>query len=120
MMDRIKKLLDQEVEFDAQDMLIPDALGNLLELAKADIPLRDMLRVKEGDGKVTVRGKLTVGAGIQAIEDSDPSVRIVVRDYGLLLTTRDKVPEGALRVQDLWKGNYVQLKKAEPKPVEKK
>ena len=37
----------------------------------------------------------------------------MVRNYGLLLTTRAGVPDGALHVQDLWKGNYVELRKAE-------
>ena len=113
-MERIKKLLDQEVEFEIGGESIHRTMQFLLEAAKSDIPLRNL----PSDQDVHVhplKGKLTVGAWIQAIEDSDPKVRVVIRDYGILLTTSDRVPEGALRVQDLWKGNYAELKKPEAK-----
>jgi hypothetical protein len=109
MMDRIKKLLDQEVQLNA-GAPVPQALRMVLEEAKSDIPVRELMG-KELDANVVLKGKLPVGAWIQAIEDTDPDVRVVIRDYGLLLTTRAGVPEGALRVQELWKGNYAELKK---------
>jgi hypothetical protein len=108
-MDRIKKLLDQEVQLNA-GAPVPQALRMVLEEAKSDIPVRELMG-KELDANVVLKGKLPVGAWIQAIEDTDPDVRVVIRDYGLLLTTRAGVPEGALRVQELWKGNYAELKK---------
>jgi hypothetical protein len=114
MLDRVKKLLDKEVEFQA-DQAVPEALHRLLEVAETDIPLR-LLLPKTEFGTVSLRAKMPLGAWFQAIEDSDPGVWIVVRDYGLLLTTSDRAPDGALRVQDLWKGNYAELKKpADPK-----
>jgi hypothetical protein len=42
----------------------------------------------------------------------------VVRDYGLLVTSKDRVPEGAVRAVDFWKGK--ETKKADPKGSEKK
>jgi len=114
MMERIKKLLDQEVDFEIGGESIYRTFQFLLEAAKSDIPLRNL----PSDQDVHVhplKGKLSVGAWIQAIEDSDPKVRVVIRDYGILLTTSDRVPEGALKVQDLWKGNYAELKKPEAK-----
>jgi Outer membrane efflux protein len=109
MLDRVKKLLDKEVEFQA-DQAVPEALQRLLEVAETDIPLRQLLPKTEF-GTVSLRAKMPVGAWFQAIEDSEPGLWIVVRDYGLLLTTSNRVPDGALRVQDLWKGNYAELKK---------
>lgn len=121
MADRIKKLLDQEVQLKVADVPIAETLQLLLQHAKADVPLRDLSGRRDREGKVNLEGRLTVGAWIQAIEDTDSQVRVVVRDYGLLLTTRDRMPEGALRVQDLWRGNYAQLKaKPDPAPAEKK
>ena len=114
MMDRVKKLLDQEVTFNLTDTDPQRAVQALLDAAKSDIPLRVLLPAEQHP--VTLRGKLSVGACLQAIEDTDPAIRIVVRDYGLLLIHVDRVPEGALRVQDVWKGNYAVPKKtAEPK-----
>jgi hypothetical protein len=117
MMDRVKRMLDKEVELNSRESAAPDALKAVLDQAGGDIPLRDTLPANQHVGTVTLKGKLPVGAWIQAVEDSDPELRVVVRDYGLLVTTRDRVPEGALRVQDLWKGNYAEVK---PKKVDEK
>jgi hypothetical protein len=117
MMDRIKKVLDQEVEMNSRESPVTDALHAVLQVSGSNVPVRETLPTNQGFGTVTLKGKLPVGAWIQAIEDTDANLRIVVRDYGLLMTTRGGVPDGALRVQDLWKGNYVELKqkKAEEK-----
>jgi len=110
MLDRVKKLLGQEVELTMNRPVVA-ALELVLDAAKSDIPLRVMVP-NQPDAPVVMKGKLTVGAWIEAIEDSDPNLRLVVRDYGLLLTTRDRRPDGSLTVQDVWKGNYAELKKA--------
>ena len=47
-------------------------------------------------------GELPVGAWLQMFEDSVPDLRMVVREYGILVTTKDRVPQGALTVQDFW------------------
>jgi hypothetical protein len=109
MLDRVKKLLDKEVDFQV-DHPIPDAVRRLLDAAGTDVPLRELLPKVE-PVTVSLRAKMPLGAWLQAVEDSDPDVRIVVRDYGFLLTTRAGVPDGALRVQDLWKGNNSELTK---------
>jgi hypothetical protein len=114
MMDRVKKVLDQEVAFEASGLSQEEALRSLMSDAKSDIPVRALLPAPRVEGRgMQVQlsaGKLPVGAWVQALEDTDPDVAIVVRDYGLLITMKDRVPAGALRVQDLWKGNYAQLK----------
>jgi hypothetical protein len=110
MLDRVKKLLDQEVEFAVDNVPVADALKDLLERAGSDIPLR-ILPASDQAVPIVLKGKLTIGAWMEAIEDSDPNIRLVVRDYGLLLTTKAGVPDGALRVQELWKENYTELKK---------
>jgi len=120
MTERIKKLLDQEIQLEFKEASVVDMVEAVLRQAKSDVPVRVMLSPQRPLPAVNFQGKLTVGAWVQAIEDTDPTIRLVVRDYGLLLTNVDRVPPGALRVQDLWKGNYAELKKPDPKPVEKK
>jgi len=120
MFDRVKKLLDQELQWKVENADISSALKWLLQAAKTDIPLRDMLGREGSEAAITLQGTMSVGAWIQAIEDTDPKVRVVVRDYGLLLTTRDRVPETAMWVQDVWKGRYAELKKPDAKAQEKK
>src|SRR5262249_12613256 len=90
MFDRIKKLLEQEVQWKVENADVSSALKLLLQAAKTDIPLRDLFRAEASRPNITLEGKLSVGAWIQAIEDSDPTVRVVARDYGLLLTTADR------------------------------
>jgi hypothetical protein len=116
MLDRVKKVLDQEVEFEVGGMTMENALRDLVAATKSDIPIRAILNAVQADARVELRSaKLPIGAWIQALEDSDDQVVVVVRDYGLLLTMKNRIPPGALRVHDLWKGNYVELKKSEKK-----
>jgi hypothetical protein len=120
MAERVRKLLDQVVEYqlDSSPALWVDAL--LKEAAKSDIPIRDLLPRPLPDGVVVnLGGKLPVGAWFQAIEDTDPNLRIVIRDYGLLLTTKDRIPDGAIRAVDFWKSKDPKSKE-EAKPGEKK
>ena len=87
MVDRIKKLLEQEVELEIGGETMHKTMQFLLQAAKSDIPLRYL--PPDQDVHIhPLKGKLPVGAWMQAIEDSNPSVCIVIRDYGLLLTTR--------------------------------
>lgn len=115
MADRVRNLLDQEVEFEAKHISIADAFKWLLDAAKTDISYRDL--AKSGDeGTITLMGKMPIGAWFQALEDSDPNVCIVVRDYGLLMTRKDRAPTSAVGVSELWKSKP----KEDKKPAEKK
>lgn len=117
MAERVRKLLNQEIEFDAHNISIADAFKWLLDQSKSDIPFRDL--VKSGDeGTITLKGKMPLGAWFQAIEDSDPKVCIVVRDYGLLMTNKDRAPTNAISASELWKAK--ESKKDESKSPEKK
>jgi hypothetical protein len=117
MAERVRKVLNQEIEFDAKNISIADAFKWLLDQAKTDIPYRDL--VKTGDeGTITLKGKMPLGAWFQALEDSDPHVCIVVRDYGLLMTKRDRVPTNAVSASELWKAK--EPKKDEAKAPDKK
>lgn len=117
MAERVRKLLNQEIEFEAKNIGIADAFKWLLDQSKTDIPFRDL--VKNGDeGMITLKGKMPLGAWFQAIEDSDADVSIVVRDYGLLMTKKSRVPPNAVSASELWKAK--EPKKDEAKPAEKK
>lgn len=114
MADRVREWLNQEVTTEFEGSEIPSMVNSLLLKTKADIPVRVMLPKKEAV-LVNLKGKLPVGAWLQAFEDSDPTVAIVVRDYGLLVTTKERKPTGAMSVSELWKA-----KPKEEKPAEKR
>ena len=115
MAERVRQLLDKEMELQLGGATIAGAVQDLMALAsKPAIPVRDTLPNKQAVD-ANLAGKLPVGAWLQAIEDSAPNVCIVVREYGLLVTPRDRVPAGAIGVSELWK-----MKKAETKGADKK
>lgn len=117
MAERVRNLLNQEIDFEAKNVSIADAFKWLLDQSKTDIPFRDL--VKNGDeGTITLKGEMPLGAWFQALEDSDPKVAIVVRDYGLLMTKKERVPPNAMSASELWK--MKETKKDEAKPAEKK
>jgi hypothetical protein len=127
MAERIRKFLDTEVAFEQLvaaakgDLPVREMATILLQLAKADIPIHQVSPA--GDARWAtdsdVKGKLPVAAVLQLAEDQSSEIRIVVRDYGLLITPKDRVPDGAVRAVDFWKGKDVRPKE-EAKPAEKK
>jgi hypothetical protein len=122
MAERVLKWMDQEVELKADEenlMRLEDLMDHLGKKTKEMVPVRMSKAAADFAYKNAFRGgKVQVGALIQsvhdsAIEDGDGlDVAIVVRDYGLLITTKDRVPEGAVRAIDLWKSKNE--KKPEP------
>lgn len=115
MAERIRALLDQEVELTGNPPL-GQAVGAVLAAAKSDVPVRTILNQVQMELRADLpKGKLPVGAWIQAIEDTDAKVVVVVRDYGLLVTMKDRVPTNAVGVSELWKSKP----KVEPKPEKK-
>lgn len=119
MVERVKQALDKELELDITTADPLEVMTTLIEVSASKIPVR-VIGATDRPVPVQLKGRLPLGAWLQAVEDSDENLRIVVRDYGLLVTTRDRLPEGALRVQDLWKGKHAQVPKPDPKPVESK
>jgi hypothetical protein len=117
MAERVRKLLDQEVEWATEHRNAAEVVRGLLELAKSDIPFRE-LAGPEGQAEVVLQGKMPIGAWLQAVEDTDPKIVIVVRDYGLLLTKKDRMPTGAIGVSELWKMKETNPKD-ETRPAEK-
>jgi hypothetical protein len=113
MAERVLKWMDQEVELKADEeylIRLEDLIAHLGKQTKEMVPVRMSKAAADFAYKNAFRGgKVQVGALIQsvhdsAIEDGDGlDVAIVVRDYGLLVTTKDRIPEGAVRALDLWK-----------------
>lgn len=119
MADRVQKFLDTEVAFQdvvdhiqGTELKMGVLISALQHATKADVAIH---KLTSAAGLLCtidheVKGKMPVGAVLQAFEDQAPDVRIVVREYGLLVTTKDKIPEGAVRIADFWKA-----KEAKPK-----
>jgi hypothetical protein len=102
---RVHKALDTTVTADYQDVPLGDVLKGLSEKVpgvafQRNLALRDLDQVK-----VSLRlGEVPLGAALQALTDTVPGLRMVVRDYGILVTWEHQVPIGSVRLYDFWKG----------------
>lgn len=106
MAERVRKWLDHEVEA----KITPENLVRLEEMFQVlmketpeVLPVRFMNKTDNHQYLDNLGGNVQIGALLQAIEDGSGEVTFVVREYGLLVTTKDRVPDGAVRALDFWK-----------------
>jgi hypothetical protein len=102
---RIHKALDTTVTADYRDVPLRDVLKGLEEKVPG-VPFQRNLALRDLDQvKVSLRlGEVPLGAALQALTDTVPGLRMVVRDYGILVTWEHQVPLGSVRLYDFWKG----------------
>jgi hypothetical protein len=104
MAERIRTALNKVVnlkEDQGRELPLAEMLKYFSEKAAIDVPFRTIGKFDNASVSL-MKAELPVGAWLQVMEDSAPNVRFVVREYGILVTTRAGVPEGALTVQEFW------------------
>ncbi len=100
MAERIKAALEKSVQLNNfNEASVQDVTKVLMEKAGSDVTFRVMGTFDNATLSLS-KAELSLSAWLQMIEDSVPNLRFVVRDYGILATTKDRVPEGAISVQD--------------------
>ncbi|MFL5339671.1 MAG: hypothetical protein ACJ8F7_05840 [Gemmataceae bacterium] len=121
MTEKIRSALDKPVKIDKPySGSVKDILEWLQDFSRqrnaAEIPFRMLPRQKMDDTAIELMtGELPLSAWLLAIEDSAPDLRIVVREYGLLVTTKDRMPEDAVRLRE-----FLRSTAAKPKEESKK
>jgi hypothetical protein len=112
--DKIRQALDRPVTIMANDQPLSHVL-KLIRDANPELHIQ-FPRTLNLEGKVTVRlENVPLGAAMQLLEDMVPDLRVVVRDYGLLLVKEDSLPPRALLLEDFWKGGKPKAAEAEAK-----
>lgn len=106
---KLREGLEASVRIPAGDASLYDLLENL-ERQVDGLNFRNALRtLKDPNPTLTLkaRERVPVRAVLQMIEDeiSEPGVRFVVREYGILVVPADAVPPGSLLVQDFLRGD---------------
>ncbi len=101
---KIHQALDTPVTVDYQDQ----PLGEILKDLQTKVPgvafqrnlvLADLLPVK-----LTLKlGQVPLGAALLALGDTVPGLRVVIRDYGVLITWEHQIPLEGARLIDFWK-----------------
>jgi hypothetical protein len=107
MAERIKNALDKPIKVDISSIDPRSALMGLLDRVDG-VSYIIPLKVPElGPNTIDLKfdHEVPLGAALQAWQDvCSPSVRMVVREYGILVTDDKHVPPGASLLYDVWKG----------------
>jgi hypothetical protein len=112
--EKLRKALDMPVKVDYQaktlEVILKDLLGKF-EGVPVVYKIVQNTPVERGLCEVVdlqLTEELSLGAAVQLLQDRlHPNLRILVRDYGLLVTelsTSEKLPPGAVTLHDFWKG----------------
>jgi hypothetical protein len=101
--EKIRAALDKEVRLNYSNADLDDVIKGLQEMSGVTIQV--VRSPGEQPGKVTARLEgISFGAALQWLEDVLPNARVVVREYGLLIAPKERVPPGAVLLNDFWKG----------------
>jgi len=99
---RIWAALDKPIKLGPKDSKITfeQALEAFKKDAQLDVPIRNEFRITP---VISLGEELPVGAWLQLFADSNPDLRLVVREYGLLVCKKELAPPDAISVSDFWK-----------------
>jgi hypothetical protein len=113
--DKLRQALDKEVTVNFKN----NPLENVLFNWGREFDIQFVMGVaKNPPVSLRLDKPLPLGAALQAVEDFVPTVKFVVRDYGILVAPWDRVPSGAVPLNVFWKASAVKDKKVAP--VDKK
>ena len=120
MADKIRKALDTPVTIDFHDKPLDEVLRFFED--KMGVSFHNVLPSNlVQSSRVNLRLKqVPLGAALQALEDTFDAdnriginhMRFVVRDYGILVTTSEKLPQGTTLLHDFWKRKAGQEKRS--------
>jgi hypothetical protein len=123
MADKIHKALDRSVTIDIKNKSFSEAL-KIFEEKAPGVPFHTVLPNQPFDGiPINLHlEQVPLGSALQALEDTfytGSSLRLAVRDYGILVTTRGLLPAGATPLNIFWKGHTDQEKPKSILPPQK-
>jgi hypothetical protein len=103
---RIRKALDRSVKIDYKEVALKDLLRDLAGQSLG-VPVQLNLALADlGEVRFAMRlGEVPLGSALLALQDTLPGLRVVARNYGILLTWEHQVPLGAVRLFDFWKNS---------------
>jgi hypothetical protein len=107
---KISHLLNQTVAVDYEEQPLGNVLKKLREQSQG-VAIQQSLVLQDLSGlKINLRlGDVPLGDALYALQDTVPGLRVVIRDYGILITWEHEVPLGAVRLYDFWRGEGVSV-----------
>lgn len=113
---RIRDALTKTVKIEITDAKksCVQTINDLKQKAAADVPFRIVIEPVIRETSIDLMaGELPLSSWLSVIEDSIPGLVFVVREYGILVTSKDRMPDGGLRIREF-------LRQTEPKKDEAK
>lgn len=99
--DRVRAALDKKVSLGAKGQTV--SFEKAMEMIKAetglDVPVRTGFKIV---GVETQGEAIPVGAWFQLFADYNSDLRFLVREYGILVTTKELAPPDAVTVTQFW------------------
>lgn len=113
--DVIKKAFDKELNFDFVDATLVDVKKILTELTEINFEIDQAAFEEQGyatdSADITIADKeIKLGTAIQRFEDFNKMFCFVVRDYGILITTKMGAPHDAVSARDFWRMTEEEIK----------
>jgi hypothetical protein len=119
MAEKIRKALERPVNLKVEQatlgavmQMLQDKAGITIQLAEgnlADYPVSglNLKDIPVGAALEAVEDKFATrrSDGLNGDEEHQPALRIAVRDYGLLVIPEDRLPPGAMLLEEFWKGD---------------
>jgi hypothetical protein len=127
MIEKIRAALDKpiKVEKEVSNGTVKAVSTYLRDQVAKDLQFRFLLDQNASNSSVTLEpGELPFGAWLISVQDEVPNLVFVVREYGILVTTRERAPKDAIPVAEFWRSSKAakpkEEKKDEDKPREEK
>jgi hypothetical protein len=114
--DRIRAALDKPFTLECKGKpvgFILHEMSNAFQEANPGLLLKVNLHLAEDEimaGLSVHFDQIPFGAALEWLEDTEPGCRVVVRDYGLVISPKDLPPPGAPLLHDFWKGGKAEVK----------
>ncbi len=100
--EKLRKALDTPVEVRQSNLPLHDALGMLRDKMQGINLHISSKKLVEANVEFHLQQPVPIGALLQWLEDQ-LDCRFVIRDYGIVVTERERIPPGAVLVHDFWK-----------------
>jgi hypothetical protein len=117
MSEKVRAALDKTITIDLHESTPSELLAFCRDKIDRDlnIVIKDPgVKFAVGEGSFHLKA-VPFGAVLQCMEDSLPKHCFVIRDYGIVLVARDRVPPGAMTLQEFWKSKEREKPKEEKK-----